>query len=114
MIEYEIEYAALRARNLSQELMLREENEIAKGDITLCASALERYETALSEKRVAKELGDMERSIIGRAAQEIAHNMRECNEYLLGPTDSELCSRALKSYGRELAASVRASLAEAA
>lgn len=114
MTEYDTEYAALRARNLSQELMLREENGIAKGDIALCASALERYENALSEKRTGKELGDMERSIIGGYAQEMARNMREHNDYHLGPTDSELCSRALKLYSRELAASLRASLAEAA
>lgn len=113
MNDFEIEYAAERARNLSRELMLREENEIANSDIELCATALVSYETALCEKKAGKELGDMERVIVAGHAGEMAHYMRGREILVLGPTDSELCSRALKFHSRELMAKRRTALAAA-
>lgn len=109
-----IEYAAERACNLSRELMLREENEIDKSDVELCADGLAGYGTALCEKKAGKGLGDMERSIIVGYVREMAYNMRGRDVLGLGPTDSEVCSRALKFYSRELRIRLRPALAEAA
>ena len=114
MNETNTNYTIERARNLSRELMLRDHNVLTTGDVKLCASALASYKTAFFDRKAGKELGDMERMIIAGYAEEMAHNMRGCAELALGPTDSELCSRALKLHSRELVAKLRTETAKAA
>lgn len=113
MTEIEIRYAIERARNLSRELMLRDENAISPKDAGLIADALASYAQAGFDRRAGRELGDMERMIIAGRADELAHVMRD-RVAVVGPTDGELCSRALIFYGRHLAASFKTALAEAA
>lgn len=117
MNDNEARYAAVRARNLAHELMMREETGLSESDIALLADALVSYGEALFSKRTGKDLGDMERTIIGRYAGEFAGDIRGAERCILGPpdnADSELFSRALKFYSRELMASLRTFTAIAA
>lgn len=104
MTENEAEYAILRARHLSQELMLREENEIAYPDQELIAEALKGYGSALYFKVVCEHLDDMERTIIAGYVGDLAQAMRN-GVAIMGPTDSELCARVLRFhiFGLEVA-----------
>lgn len=92
---------------LAQQLAANEENEITTPDAGLIADALTTYARAFYDRRAGNELGDMERMIVAGHADEMAHIMRD-RVSAVGPTDSELCSRALKFYSGEL------TLAEAA
>lgn len=97
MTENEAEHTILRARNLSQELMLREENEIAYPDRELIAEALNHYAKALYFKVVSEHLDDMERTIVAGYVGDLAQAMRN-GVAIMGPTDSELCARVLRFY----------------
>lgn len=99
-----IKYTTERARNLSQELMLREDNELVGSDLKLCAAAIASYGAAVLEKRAAKSLDDLESRIVGYFAENTAADLRRSEEITFGPTDSEFCSRALAYYASELSA----------
>lgn len=94
---------AKSALALAESFEENEENEITRPNAGLIADALTIYAKAYYDLQVGRELGEMERSIIAGYADEIAHDIRE-GVSVAGPTDSELCIRALKFYGGERAA----------
>lgn len=87
-----------RAKELSRELMLNDENELKKDDVGLFAEALVGYRDAINEGRALTELGEMARAIIATYAGEMADDFRTHEIRLVGPTDSELMARALTFY----------------
>lgn len=114
MKDYEIKYIIERANDLSREMMLREENRpLSKSDMELCADAHASYGAAILAGDAAQDLDDLTRRIVGNHANETAHDFRTREIVGFGPTDSEFCARALKHYGRELAANLETALAEA-
>jgi hypothetical protein len=103
MDETEIEYTIERARNLSRELMLRDDNTPVEEDAELCAAALFKYKSAILDGRVAADLGDMERVIIATYTEDLACLLRKHGGFHCGRSSSELCSRALTLYANDLA-----------
>lgn len=87
-----------RAKELSRELMLNDENELKTDDAGLFADALVSYRDAINQGKALTELGEMARAIIATYAGEMADDFRTHKIRLVGPTDSELMARALTFY----------------
>jgi hypothetical protein len=110
----EIKYKAERARNLSRELMAREEHGLlSKSDAQLCADALASYSSAILAGKAAQDLDDLMRRIVGYHADDQAHDFRTRKIHGIGPTDCEFLARALTHYSGELTAKLEAALVDA-
>lgn len=96
MINYNIE----RARNLARELLLRDDSRVAADDTPLMADALSGYAEALNKKTAGREYDDLARAAVADLAVELSRLLAEGGVSVLGPTDSELASRALAFYCR--------------
>jgi hypothetical protein len=103
-----------RARNLSRELMVRDEHGLlSKSDAQLCGDALATYSSAILAGEAAQDLDDLTRRIIGYHANDQAHHFRTREIHAIGPTDCEFLARALTHYSRKLAAKLEAALVDA-
>lgn len=88
---------------LAESFEENEQNEITRPIAGLIADALASYSAAILACRAKAGRDDMESVIIGGYADDLAHQvLAGCVR--MGPTDSELASRALKFYGGERAA----------